>query len=84
MTVSSVTSRVARGANCSTSAAVSERAARLRARKGSRITGRTKTWQTVVNLKAGKQLYNVIEESDIRVLFFLDDFPPRVSSVTAL
>lgn len=70
MEVSSVTGRVAREANCSTSAAVSERATRLRARKGSRITGRTKTWQLVVNLQAGKQLYNVREETDVRLLFF--------------
>lgn len=67
---SSGTSRIARGANCSTSAAVSERATRLRARKGSRITGRTKTWQLIVNLQAAKLLYNVIEETDIRSLFF--------------
>lgn len=55
-----------RGANCSTSAAVSERAARLRARKGSRITGRTKTWQLIVNLQGEKLLYNVVEETDMR------------------
>lgn len=67
--VSSITGRIARGAKCSTSATVSERATRLRAQKGSRITGRAKTWQLIVNLQAGKLLYNVIEETDIRSLF---------------